>query len=35
MTVDGTAAELAPLVGSKGACQAVGRARATYCRHTR
>jgi hypothetical protein len=33
--VDSTATELAPLVGTKGACQAVGRARATYYRHTR
>lgn len=32
--VDGTATELAPLMGTKGACQAVGRARATYYRHT-
>ncbi len=35
MTVDSAATELAPLVGTKGACQAVGRARATYYRHAR
>ena len=33
--VDNTATELAPLVGTKRACQAVGRARATYYRHSR
>ncbi len=33
--VDSTATELAPLVGTKAACQAVGRARATYYRHSR
>ena len=31
--IDQTTAELMPLVGTKGACQAVGRARATYYRH--
>jgi len=35
MMVDSTATELAPLVGTKQACQAVGRARATYYRHSR
>ena len=33
--VDSTATELAPLVGTKAACQAVGRARATYYQHSR
>ena len=33
--VDSTATELAPLMGTKGACQAVGRARATYYQHSR
>ena len=33
--VDRTATALAPLVGTTGACQAVGRARATYYRHAR
>ena len=35
LMVDSAATELAPLVGTKGACQAVGRARATYYRHSR
>jgi putative transposase len=33
--IDQTAVELAPLVGTTSACQAVGRARATYYRHHR
>jgi hypothetical protein len=31
--IDQTTAELLPLAGTKGAGQAVGRARATYYRH--
>jgi hypothetical protein len=31
--IDQTTAELMPLVGTQGADQAVGRARATYYRH--
>jgi putative transposase len=33
--VDSAASELAPVLGTKRACEVVGRARATYYRHTR
>src|SRR5205085_8759071 len=33
--VDQTIAELAPIVGKRGACAALGRSRATYYRHHR